>query len=192
LTWIPAISVAGSQSDIHHLARGYEVHQILILPLWPADQLAKELLDRRSQHSLLVARIHAMAVQLDEEPLGTSMDSDRCLLPESKTFHCGRVSCCQLAILNAWKWPSAFSPTKIEHERPLDHQGEDLRRPTALQIPASAVGRRLIQGRPAFVQGIDLAHLRRGRCRGKSEIGIAASLGKNVHLIVYSTEASLG
>ena len=87
-----------------------------------------------------------MTVQLDEEPFGTSTDNDTCLLPQTKTLHCGRVSECQFTILNAWVGPSVFPSTQIEHERPLNHQGKGIGRPTALQISAPSVGRSLAQG----------------------------------------------
>ena len=84
LAGIALAPVAGRQSDIDHLPHGDKVQPVIRSVSRSFDQFFKEALNRGTKHGGFVLGRHPVAVELDEQPIGASLDGDGCLLPESQ------------------------------------------------------------------------------------------------------------
>src|SRR3954452_17659553 len=91
-------SIARRPDNVDHLASGHEVNRFATIRRAPY-QLRKEALKRTTEHGIVVGRIHAMAIQLDENPLGSSLHANGCLLPYPKAPKSWRIAAGQRAIL---------------------------------------------------------------------------------------------
>src|ERR1039458_7026032 len=87
---ISIFTIASSQSDVRHLPGGYKMQSFFSL-VRATYQLLKKLPEGISDHDVLLKRIHAVAVQLDEQPIRTARDPDFCLLPQRQPVKTHRV-----------------------------------------------------------------------------------------------------
>src|ERR1700694_1662177 len=81
LAGVSLASVACSQDNFHHLARRGEMQDLPPLSR-SLDKFSQKLPHRRSENRGFLCRIHAVAVQLNEQPVRTSAYSNPCLLPQ--------------------------------------------------------------------------------------------------------------
>src|SRR4029079_3567407 len=91
-------SIARRPDNVHHLASGHEVNRFPTIHCAPY-QLREEALKRTTEHGIVVGRIHAMAIQLDENPLGFSLHATGWLLPSPQPPKSWRIAAGQRAIL---------------------------------------------------------------------------------------------
>jgi len=75
LTRRTCLAVAGGKDDIRHLPRCDKVNPVGPMPGVRGERL-EELPHRTAQHGILIVGIHAVAVKLNEDPLGTTQDAD--------------------------------------------------------------------------------------------------------------------
>ena len=94
------MSIASREKDIDHLARRDEVNGVAVA-LGILAQRSEELAHRRAKESVGVARIHPVAVQFDENPVRTTLDSDGRSAPEPQTIHRGRTRGRELAVFDS-------------------------------------------------------------------------------------------
>ena len=189
-TWISLAPVAGCQRNIDHLPHGDEVKPVISSVSFTFDQFFKEALHRGTKHCGFISGRQPVAVELDEQPIGASLDGDRRLLPESQASHGWRIDGGEFAVFDAQTRPAALAAAEVDHKRSLNDQRESAGGVTAFQINATAVGRSLIEGRSTLVDRVDLANLRRGR-RGEGEVGIATGVGQNLHFFVHAAKTAV-
>src|SRR6266576_2616459 len=180
-------AIASCEDDIDHLTYRDEVDAVFSSVFLPFYQFLKEVLDTRPEHCHLISGFHPVAMKFDKEPIRPPLDSDCRLLPELQSVQIWRVVSGQFAALDAGQRPAALTAPKVDHEWPLNNQWESARSTAALQVKAPAMGCSLVQRKGALVERVDLANLRRGAC-GKSEIGVAAGVGQDLHFFVHAAK----
>src|SRR5213593_4084436 len=129
-------------------------------------------------------------MQLDEDPLGTTADRNRCLFPELNSPERGRLVSRQFAIFDVRSEPALLPPHDRQSERPLDDYGKELGHTPATQVAASPMRRPLIERKRAFVHRIDLSYLSDVRRRRERQVCVAPGIRKDLYLIIDSTIAS--
>src|ERR1700674_1058186 len=86
VTGISLAAVASGEQDVGHLTRGNKV-QCFFSVARAADQFGKKVAEAVANHSIFLGWVHAMAMQFDEQPVGTSYHADLRLLPEGEPVH---------------------------------------------------------------------------------------------------------
>src|SRR2546426_5900005 len=129
-------------------------------------------------------------MHLDEDPLGTTADPDRCLFPEPNPPERGRLVSRQFTIFDVRSEPALLPPHQRQSERTLDDYGKDPGHTPAAQVAASAMRRPLTERKRAFVHRIDLSYLSDVRRRRERQVCVAPGISKDLHLIIDSTVAS--
>jgi len=129
-------------------------------------------------------------MQLDEDPLGTTADPDRCLFPEPNPPERGRLVSRQFTIFDVRSEPALLPPHERQSERTLDDYGKDLGHTPTAQVAALAMRRPLIERKRAFVHRIDLSYLSDVRRRRERQVCVAPGIRKDLYLIIDSTISS--
>src|SRR6266853_5754831 len=89
VTGIALAAVAGGEQDVGHLTRGNEMQRFLSVGR-AADQCVKKIAEAVAYNGVFLGWVHAMAMQFDEQPVGTSEHANLCLFPEGQPVHsCG-------------------------------------------------------------------------------------------------------
>src|SRR5262249_30646413 len=115
--------IACRQDYIHHLPGRDEVSTVSGAASAFLDQLAEKPLHRYSEQRPVIRGDHAMAVKLDEQPVGPMLDSDRSVAPEHYALHGRRIFGSELTILDVRK-SACREATEVHAERTLENKRE--------------------------------------------------------------------
>src|SRR5271157_1414520 len=146
---VTCAAVAGGPENVDHLASGDKVQGLLSV-LGARDQIRQEALHRVSEHSLPVVGIHTVAMQFYEQPIRAALDGDRRLLPEPQPAHTGRIHSGERGGFEP-SYTAARRAIEIEHERPLNDDGEGLQWLPLLEIAAVTVRSPAVERERTFV-----------------------------------------
>src|SRR6266851_4836301 len=191
VTGIALAAVAGSEQDIGHLTRGHKVQRFLSVGR-AADQCGKKVAEAVAYNGVLLGRVHAVAMQLDEQPVGTSEHTDLRLLPEGEPVHGRGIGSGDGAVVENGPGGTQGTP-EVGYERTLHHERKSPGRASRSQVVSLTVRRCLLEWKSAFVNGINLLSLCGvpGAAR-HGQVGVAAGLSKNLHFRIDATGASVG
>src|SRR6266849_3015064 len=173
---IAVAAVGGGKEDVRHLTRSDKV-QLFVPVRCAAGHRCKKVAEAVADHRIFLRRIHAMAMQFDEQPVGTPEYADPRLLPERQTAYGRGIGSGDGTVLEKRPGRTQRAP-EVGHERTLDHQREGAGRAPCNQVVSLAVWRCLIKRQSAFVNGIDFFDLRRmPEAARHGQVGVAAGLG---------------
>ena len=127
--------ITGSEDDIDHLSRGNKVYRFSTM-FCAFDEVSQKGAQRLAEAHRLLFRVHAVAMQFDEEPVRATIDSDSSLLPERETPNRGWVRGSQRTVLNT---KHAMRRMEIPEQWPLYHERKQARCATDGQIRPAAV-----------------------------------------------------
>src|SRR4029077_9835663 len=188
---IPLAAVASGEQDVRHFTRGNKVQRFLSVGR-AADQCRKKVAEAVAYHGVFLARVHAMAMQFNEQPVGTSYHADLRTLPEGEPVHGRGFGSGDCAIVESG--PGGTQGTlEVGYERTLHDQRKRRGHSPCDQVMPLAVRRCLIDRKSAFVYGInffDLCRIPEGARQG--QVGVAAGLGQNLHFRIDAAEAPGG
>src|ERR1700746_4015056 len=149
-------------------------------------ELGEKLSHGCSHHCLALRGIHAVSMQFDEQPVRPLFYGNRSFFPKFQPSQTGRVCSGERRILKPADAITSL-PVKIEHERTLDIERENLGRTPNLQVAAFAVWRSCTEGKAALVQRVHFPDLCGMKCSCRQrEIGIAPSVRQDLHFVIYA------
>ena len=127
VTRIAFAPVASRQSDVGHFARGNEMH--CFPPVSSSlDHFQQELLRRRTEQNLGIARIHTMRIQFNEHPVGAALNGNARTLPQLQATQRRRIGGRQCSVFNA-AVTVARSLVEIKRPGPLHDKRQGGNRP---------------------------------------------------------------
>jgi len=118
LAGIALAAITGGEDDVDHFAGGDKVQDVLRARCM-AKEVSQKFLHGSAQHGGVLRGIHAVAVQFDKKPVGTTGDGNCGALPQGDAANVGRSGIGEAAIFN----PSFSSSDGCEmrQQRTLDN-----------------------------------------------------------------------
>src|SRR5262249_35914834 len=150
------------------------------------EQLPQERLKRFAEHRWLIARVHAVTVKLDKDPIRATANRDRRALPEPESSDGRRVRTRQLRALDVWPRQRRATAAQRHAQRALYDQATSLHVRAHTQVGPSSMCSTTTERWRTFIERIDLSRLCGIGRRRQREVGITARLGENLELVVHA------
>src|SRR5262245_9693660 len=185
---VPFTTVTSREENVHHLASRHEVHSVPSAASFP-KQILEELLHGRAGERSGITRVHAMAMELYEDPIRPAFDGHGCSEPQTNAIERRGAGAREFGIFDARDRPLAESLDRPDGEWPLDDEWKCFRGTSHAEICPAPMRSPVPERDCTFVHAVDLRRLSAIGRRGKGEIGVAACLGEDLHLLIDSAKA---